>query len=953
MGTRIQNSFMARRIKGDKTIRSGNLKMRMAIGGEVSSTVKEICEEFCSVVRGKLNSENVLWCSERFSKEEVKAALDQMNPLKAPGPGGLPALFYQKYWNIVGSDVSNLVLDILNANKSPALINSTQIVLIPKCKRPSGPKDFRPISLCNVVMKLVTKVIANRLKCILPEIVDEEQSAFVKGRLITDNVLVAMECFHWMKKKKKGKKGVMALKLDMSKAYDRVEWSFVIQVLVSMGFPDHLVNLIKSCISTVSYKVLINGQPSMSFLPERGLRQGDPLSPYLFILCTNVLSGWLKREVQGKKIHGIKVARTAPIISHLFFADDCLLFARANTSEAAKVLSILVDYEAASGQVVNLDKSEVSFSRNIKEEDKAAIQTRLNMNSVGGHGKYLGIPVVLGRSKREVFSLVVERVWKKMKGWKERFLSRAGKEVLIKAVAQAIPSYIMSCYKLPENVCNELESMLANFWWGSKEGKRKGEESLVGRVFKSRYFPNCSLADSSVGFCPSYAWRSIISARELVQRGTRWRIGNGDSVKVLSDNWLPNSSGFRVLGNARGVDQHTKVGDFIDRDLGCWDRDLVYSSFDPDVALQIISIPLAQRETQDKQIWHFDKSGDFTVKSAYHCCTKRNWAAKLGSSSSLHSRLWKETWKAPVHSRTRNFIWRLAKDILPVKTNLSKKGISLDTSCSLCNSAPETAHHVFMECPFAKQVFFSSSLGYRVPENTDTCVWIESILKCGDVLSSQILCTSLQKIWQARNVLLYERKTSSPVKIYRDAFDSVMEFNRENLVAGEKARLKVQQPFPSEPDKLTVVQCDAGVFPDNTVAFGCVFKDRDLECQFAASRKEVMAVPPDLAEVLALRWSLNLALSLGFDFVLLQSDAQTVVDCVNSSVENAVIEPIAADCRMLLSRFKLGSVMFISRTLNLDSHNIVGLGHAFGSRTWIGGLPDRNPVVMLPLSSAV
>lgn len=159
------------------------------------------------------------------------------------------------------------------------------------------------------------------------------------------------------------------------------------------------------------------------------------------------------------------------------------------------------------------------------------------------------------------------------------------------------------------------------------------------------------------------------------------------------------------------------------------------------------------------------------MKLAYHCCTKRNWAATPGSSSTLQSRLWKEIWKAPVHSRIRNIIWRLAKDILPVKTNLSKK--ALDTSCSLCNSAPETTHHIFMECPFAKQFFFSSSLGYRVPKNTDVCAWIESILKCGDFLISQLLCTLLQKIWQARSVLLYKHNASSPVKISRDALDSV------------------------------------------------------------------------------------------------------------------------------------------------------------------------------------
>jgi hypothetical protein len=178
-----------------------------------------------------------------------------------------------------------------------------------------------------VVLKLVTKVIANRLKPILPEIIDEEQSAFVQGRLITDNALIAMECFHWMKKKTKGKKGLMALKLDMAKAFDRIEWPFVQAMLSTMGFPETLIKTIMNCITSVSYQILINGQPSKCFSPERGLRQGDPLSPYLFILCANVLSGLLKKESQQSNIHGIQIARNAPKITHLLFADDSLLFA--------------------------------------------------------------------------------------------------------------------------------------------------------------------------------------------------------------------------------------------------------------------------------------------------------------------------------------------------------------------------------------------------------------------------------------------------------------------------------------------------------------------------------------------------------------------------------------------------------------------------------------------------
>jgi hypothetical protein len=144
----------------------------------------------------------------------------------------------------VGRDVQDMVLQVLNNNAQVDEINKTFIVLIPKGKNPQTPKDYRPISLCNVIMKIITKVVANRIKVTLPNVIDHEQSAFIQGRLITDNALIAMECFHWMKKKRKGKKGVMALKLDMSKAYDRIEWQFVEKVMSIMGYPPRLVALI-------------------------------------------------------------------------------------------------------------------------------------------------------------------------------------------------------------------------------------------------------------------------------------------------------------------------------------------------------------------------------------------------------------------------------------------------------------------------------------------------------------------------------------------------------------------------------------------------------------------------------------------------------------------------------------------------------------------------------------
>ena len=173
-----------------------------------------------------------------FRAEEVWFALKQMHPTKAPGPDGMSPIFFKHYWNIVGPEVVNCVLSALNSGRLPCKLNDTYICLIPKVKSPQKITEFRPISLCNVVYKLISKVLANRLKKVLDAVIDETQSAFVPSRLITDNVLVAFETMHCIDQRKKGKEALMAIKLDMSKAYDRVEWVYLEAMMRKMGFDE-------------------------------------------------------------------------------------------------------------------------------------------------------------------------------------------------------------------------------------------------------------------------------------------------------------------------------------------------------------------------------------------------------------------------------------------------------------------------------------------------------------------------------------------------------------------------------------------------------------------------------------------------------------------------------------------------------------------------------------------
>lgn len=298
-----------------------------------------------------------------FTTEEVRVALKQMHPTNLPVPDGMSPIFYPKYWETFGPSISNGVLQALNTGIMPRGINHTYICLIPKTKNPQKITEYRPISVCNVLYKITSKVLANRLKKILHKVISEAQSAFVLGRQITDNLVVAFETMHSISKRKKGKEGLLANKLDMSKAYNRVEWGFLGSMIRKMGFEERWISLIMMCVS-----VLINGVPKGTIIPSRGLCQGDPISSYLFLLCAEGLLALLRKKEAPGMIRGVAISRQAPLISHLFFVDDCIIFCRATREECRQVTSMLEVYEKELGQKLNKEKTSLIFSKNTNED---------------------------------------------------------------------------------------------------------------------------------------------------------------------------------------------------------------------------------------------------------------------------------------------------------------------------------------------------------------------------------------------------------------------------------------------------------------------------------------------------------------------------------------------------------------------------------------------------------
>ena len=240
-----------------------------------------------------------------------------------------------------------------------------------------------------------------------------------------------------------------------------------------LGFVNRFRDLIMRCVSMVTYSIKISGTSRGHITPSRGIHQGDPLSPYLFLLCVESLSALIQSSVNRGQMEGIKICRGGPRLSHLFFADDSLIFCKATLKECDEIQRLLALYEKASDQSLNRAKTSLFFSSNTLRDVQEEIRNRFGAQIIKQHEKYLGLPSLVGKNKRLTFNAIKEKLGTMLVGWKEKLLSKARKEVLIKAVAQTIPTYTMTCFKLPDSLCEEMMGMIRNFWWGQKKEERK------------------------------------------------------------------------------------------------------------------------------------------------------------------------------------------------------------------------------------------------------------------------------------------------------------------------------------------------------------------------------------------------------------------------------------------------------------------------------------------------
>ncbi|CAA7027603.1 unnamed protein product [Microthlaspi erraticum] len=241
---------------------------------------------------------------------------------------------------------------------------------------------------------------------------------------------------------------------------DGVSGHWPIMGWMFLGRPFHTV----WTLFLVNYSYLVNDRAHGAIIPERGIRQGDPLSPYLFILCGEVLSGLCRKAQLNGRLPGIKVARRCPPVNHLLFADDPMFFCKASRRNCDALVNILKNYETASGQKINVEKSSITFANKTNGETKTMAKEILGIAKTGGQGNYLGLPEHFGRRKKDLFSIIVDRIRNRLVSWSTKFLSGAGKMTMLKSVLSAIPTYTMSCFKLSKSLCKRIQSVMTHFW---------------------------------------------------------------------------------------------------------------------------------------------------------------------------------------------------------------------------------------------------------------------------------------------------------------------------------------------------------------------------------------------------------------------------------------------------------------------------------------------------------
>ncbi|GKA43664.1 RNA-directed DNA polymerase, eukaryota, reverse transcriptase zinc-binding domain protein [Tanacetum coccineum] len=765
-----------------------------------------------------MNFSKILSCDQQVelelevSKDEVKRAVWDCGTDKAPGPDGFTFGFYRRFWKVIENDVFDAVNHFFTYGDIPKGCNSSFIALIPKIPDANVVKDFRPISLIGSLYKIIAKILANRLVVVLGDIVNEVQSAFIADRQILDGPFILNEVLQWCKSKKKQS---LIFKVDFEKAYDSVRWDFLDEVLKKCGFGDKWCTWIQSCLRSSRGSIIINGSPTAEFQFHKGLKQGDPLSPFLFILIMESLHLSFQRVVDARMFKGITLSSSL-MLSHMFYADDVIFVGQWCDDNINTLVQVLECFFHASGLHINMNKSKL-MGVLVDDEKVKQAASKLGCLILKPPFSYLGSKVGGSMHRIQAWNEVVDRVYARLSKWKMKTLSIGGRLTLLKSVLGSMPIYHMSIFRVPMSVLRRLESIRSHFFNGhdpnskrtswvkwknvlaSKEKGGLGVSSLYalnrGLMFKWvwRFFTqNTSLwsrvikaihgEDGKVGkqvksAFPSY-WMDIVHEINVLKNQginllncMQMKLGNGDKTAFWEDIWI----GHIVLKDlypriyALETCKFVKVGtkltqSSLDFSFRRKPRGGIEQEQYEALLVQVQDVNLVP--VSDRWKWSLENSGDFSVASV----------RKMLDDKMLPDVTTKTRWIKLVPIKVNVHAWKVKIDSLPTRFNISRRGMDIESiTCSICDNEVESSSHLFFKCNMVRDIIRKITRWWDITyieadSYEDWLNWLVNLRLSSNYKQALegVFYVMWWHVWQYRNKYIFEAVSSPKAMIFED-----------------------------------------------------------------------------------------------------------------------------------------------------------------------------------------
>ncbi|MFS7997684.1 putative RNA-directed DNA polymerase [Helianthus anomalus] len=752
-----------------------------------------------------------------FSLFEIKEAVWECDGDRAPGPDGFNFSFLKRCWDGLQNNFIRLFEDFYMQPSLSTRCSSSFIALIPKVKDPMRPSDFRPISLIGCINKVLSKVLVNRLKKVIGKLISMEQSAFLAGRNIVDGPLMLNEVLAWMKQAKRV--GGM-FKVDIQKAYDSLSWSFLVSILEQMGFPTRWCEWIMALLKSARASVLVNGSPTMEFVCSRGLRQGDPLSPFLFLIAMEALSGMMKKASDVGLFRGISIGNGLTL-SHLLYADDVIFLGEWSESNIRNLHRILRCFYMCSGLKVNLSKCSL-YGIGVEDHEVARLANFLNCKVGSFPFKYLGLYVGANMNLVRNWKPIVDLFKVRLSIWKAKTLSYGGRITLIKSVLSSLPTYFFSLYRAPTQVLKQLERLRRVFFWGGTEEVSKMAWSAWENVVAPIEYGGLgfgSLRDTNLAMLAKWWWR-FMTEKDGLWRKVVW------AIHFNSCSWNPIPAKLSISGpwkqisaissrlSPLGVDLNNSIIGLI-RDgeeiafwldvwaapqplqvlfpslfllekhkwssvadkfrpgpagatwIWSWKRDILtpHEVSEFSLLLNIIQ-PHSVSNDPDSWYWSLDPAGQFSVRSIRKALAAFNQVRPD----------YVVKWNNWVPKKVVVVAWRAHKERLPTRTALHKRGIPVQNlECVLCREYAETADHLLVSCGFAQTIWqvvcqwckMEPMIAFSIQDILDAHKFFGGSIKRKKAFHAVCLVT-LWNIWISRNELMFEGRAKTVAAIVEE-----------------------------------------------------------------------------------------------------------------------------------------------------------------------------------------